>query len=220
MAQVNPNYDTLETQGTLDGTEIVPSRKSGKDTKTTIDDIKTYLFSNTIVVTKTNTAVTEATTLNITDTRTGVGSTGWAAKFDLEANVALGAYANATYGYLAFGASGRVTGLAAGVCSEIVLSAGCTQGTYAGLEVELGMPNGAQTGTQTSLLYLSVYGADASTFDTNGYLFSLVGVTKNTNKVYSATTTGATARPTEVLRVNTPDGIRYLPLYSTVACGV
>lgn len=219
MAQVNPNYDNLESQGTLDGTEVIPSRKSGIDYQTTVAAIKTYVFTSLASWTKTNTGATEAVTLSVTDTRTGAGSTGWAAKFDLESNVALGAYANAAYGYLAFGASGRVTGLAAGVCSETVLSAGCTEGTYAGLEIELGLPSGAKTGTETALMYISVYGADASTFDTNGFFFDIVGVTKNTDKVYASTTTGATARPTEVLRVKTPDGTRYLPLYSTVACG-
>ena len=247
MAQVNPNYDALEAQGTLDGTEVIQSRKSGIDKKTTIAEIKTYVAgtasstelttlagvtagisspskavvldaTESLVWTTTDATASETCTLNITDTRTGAGATGWTAKFDLESNVALGSYANALYGYLAFGAAGRVTGLAAGVCSETVLSAGCTQGTYAGLEVELGMPSGAVCGTQTSLLYLSVYGAAASTFDTNGYFFSVAGLTKNTNKCYAATTTG-TALPTEVLRVYTADGVRYLPLYTSVACG-
>ena len=43
MAQVNPNYDTLEAQGTLDGTCVIPSRKSGIDKRTTVEDIKTYV---------------------------------------------------------------------------------------------------------------------------------------------------------------------------------
>jgi hypothetical protein len=165
----------------------------------------------------TDATASETATLTITDTRTGAGAVGWAAKFDLEANVALGSYANACYGYLALGASGKVTGLGAGVCSETVLSAGCVDGTYSGLEIELGMPSGAKTGTLTSLIHLSVYGDDASTFDTNGYLFNLVGVTKNTGKMLADATTGSTARPVQVLRVHTPDGVRYLPLYSTVA---
>lgn len=165
----------------------------------------------------TDSTASETCTLTITDTRTGAGATGWAAKFDLESNVALGSYANGAYGYLAFGASGKVTGLAAGVCSETVLSAGCVDGTYAGLEIELGMPANAVCGTATSLIYLSVYGADAGTFDTNGFLFHLAGVTKNTGKMLADTTSGATARPVQVLRVKTPDGTRYLPLYDTVA---
>jgi hypothetical protein len=142
---------------------------------------------------------------------------GWASKSDLEANVALGAYANGLYGYLAFGASGRVTGLASGTVGEVVLSAGCTQGTYAAFEAEIGMPSGAVTGTNTSFFYLSTYGAAKATFDTSGTLFNLAGVTKGTGKFLQDTTTGSTARPVQALKVVTPDGIRYLPLYSTVA---
>lgn len=173
--------------------------------------------AESLVWTTTDATASETCTLTVTDTRTGAGATGWAAKFDLETNVALGSYANGLYGYLGIGASGKVTGLGAGVCSETVLSAGCVDGTYAGLEIELGMPAGAVCGTATSLLYLSVYGAAAGTFDTNGFLFDLVGVTKNTGKMLADTTTGATARPVQALRVKTPDGTRYLPLYDTVA---
>ena len=132
-------------------------------------------------------------------------------------NVALGAYANAVYGYLAFGASGAVTGLAAGVCGEIVMSAGCAAGTYAALELEMGMPAGAVTGTATSFMYISLYGAAAATFDTSGYLFQLAGYTKAGGKFVQDTTSGSTIRPVQVIKVKTLDGDRYLPLYSTAA---
>lgn len=167
----------------------------------------------------TDATASETCTLTITDTRTGAGATGWAAKFDLETNVALGSYANGVYGYLGIGASGKVTGLGAGVCGEIVLSAGCADGTYACIEAEMGMPAGAVTGTASSFLYLSLYGAAAGTFDTSGYLFHLAGVTKASGKLLQDTTTGATARPVQVLKVKTPDGDRFLPLYDTAACG-
>jgi hypothetical protein len=150
---------------------------------------------------------------------TGAGGVGWASKSDLEANVALGAYANGLYGYLAFGASGRVTGLASGTVGEVVLSAGCTQGTYAAIEAEIGMPSGAVTGTNTSFLYLSSYGADKATFDTSGTLFNLAGVTKGSGKLLQDTTAGSTIRPVQVIKVVTPDGIRYLPLYVTPVIG-
>lgn len=167
----------------------------------------------------TDATASETATLTITDTRTGAGAVGWVAKFDLEANVALGSYANAVYGYMALGASGKVTGLGAGVCGETVLSAGCTDGTYACFEAEMGVPTGAATGTASSFLYLSLYGDGAAAFDTAGYLFHLAGVTKNSGKLLQDTTTGSTARPVQVLKVKTPDGDRYLPLYNTAACG-
>lgn len=170
-------------------------------------------------VTDTSTGSSDAAASTTTLTLTGAGAVGWATKSDLEANVALGAYANGLYGYLAFGASGRVTGLASGTVGEVVLSAGCTQGTYAAFEAEIGLPSGAATGTNTSFFYLSTYGADKATFDTSGTLFNLAGVTKGSGKFLQDTTTGSTARPTSVIKVITPDGTRYLPLYSTAACG-
>ena len=180
-------------------------------------DSITVVGASTVDVTDTSTGSTNAAAVTTTLTLTGAGAVGWASKSDLEANVALGAYANGLYGYLAFGASGRVTGLASGTVGEVVLSAGCTQGTYAAFEAEIGMPSGAVTGTNTSFFYLSTYGADKATFDTSGTLFNLAGVTKGTGKFLQDTTAGSTARPVQVLKVVTPDGIRYLPLYSTVA---
>ena len=192
----------------LDGAVINNSTITGTVTSTAVSDIAV-----TNATTGSSNAVASTTTLTLT----GVGGVGWASKSDLEANVALGAYANGLYGYLAFGASGRVTGLASGTVGEVVLSAGCTQGTYAAFEAEIGMPSGAVTGTNTSFFYLSTYGADKATFDTSGTLFNLAGVTKGTGKFLQDTTAGSTARPVQVLKVVTPDGIRYLPLYSTVA---
>ena len=192
----------------LDGAVINNSTITGTVTSTAVSDI---------AVTNATTGSSNAAASTTTLTLTGVGGVGWASKSDLEANVALGAYANGLYGYLEFGASGRVTGLASGTVGEVVLSAGCTQGTYAAFEAEIGMPSGAVTGTNTSFFYLSTYGADKATFDTSGTLFNLAGVTKGTGKFLQDTTTGSTARPVQVLKVVTPDGIRYLPLYSTVA---
>ena len=178
-------------------------------------DSITVVGASTVDVSDASTGSTNAAALSTSLTLTGVGAVGWASKSDLEANVALGAYANGLYGYLAFGASGRVTGLASGTVGEIVLSAACTQGTYAALEAEIGMPTGAVTGTNTSFFYLSSYGAAKATFDTSGTLFNLAGVTKGSGKFLQDTTSGSTARPVQVIKVVTPDGIRYLPLYST-----
>jgi hypothetical protein len=179
----------------------------------------TVVGASTVDVSDASTGSTNAAALSTSLTLTGVGAVGWASKSDLEANVALGAYANGLYGYLEFGASGRVTGLASGTVGEIVLSAGCTQGTYAAIEAEVGMPSGAVTGTNTSFLYLSSYGADKATFDTSGTLFNLAGVTKGSGKLLQDTTSGATIRPVQVIKVVTPDGIRYLPLYVTPVIG-
>ena len=192
----------------LDGAVINNSTITGTVTSTAVSNI---------AVTNATTGSSNAAASTTTLTLTGVGGVGWASKSDLEANVALGAYANGLYGYLEFGASGRVTRLASGTVGEVVLSAGCTQGTYAAFEAEIGMPSGAVTGTNTSFFYLSTYGADKATFDTSGTLFNLAGVAKGAGKFLQDTTTGSTARPVQAIKVVTPDGIRYLPLYSTVA---
>ena len=182
-----------------------------------ITGTETSTASITRTITNSSTGTPDAVGSSTTLTLTGAGGVGYATKSDLEANVALGAYANGLYGYLAFGASGRVTGLASGTVGEIVLSAGCTQGTYAAFEAEIGMPSGAVTGTNTSFFYLTTYGADKATFDTSGTLFNLAGVTKGSTKFLQDTTTGSTVRPVQVIKVITPDGTRYLPLYSTAA---
>ena len=50
MAQVNPNYDTLESQGNLDGTEVILSRKNGIDKKSTLAEVKTYVLDSSAQV--------------------------------------------------------------------------------------------------------------------------------------------------------------------------
>jgi hypothetical protein len=170
-----------------------------------------------ITSTSANTGSVDASAFVATETLSAAGGVGFAIKAVENVNVVAGAYLTALYGYLAFGASGRVTGLASGTVGEIVMSAACTQGTYAAMECEIGMPSGAVTGGNTSFFYLSSYGADKATFDTNGTLFNLAGVTKGSGKLLADTTTGSTARPVQVIKVITPDGTRYLPLYSTVA---
>lgn len=186
---------------------------------TTLGDGVEVTGASSITSSSSATGATDESALSVVETFTGAGGVGWAAKFDLEANVALGAYANGLYGYLAFGASGRITGLASGTVGELVLSAGCTQGTYACFEAEIGLPSGAATGTNTSFFYLSSYGAAKATFDTYGTLFNLAGVTKGSGKFLQDTTSGSTARPVQVIKVITPDGTRYLPVYDTAAIG-
>ena len=142
--------------------------------------------AESLLWTTTDATASETVTLDVEDTRTGAGATGWAIKGGLSANVALGSYANGVYGILNFtGSSGAVTGLGAGVAAEIVMGAGTGAGTYAALELELGMPTGAVSANSgTSFIYAQVYGADISTFDTSGYLLNLVGVTAGTNKMF------------------------------------
>jgi hypothetical protein len=109
-------------------------------------------------------------------TLTGAGAVGGRARFELDTNVALGGWANALKAQFELGASGSVSGLGSAFVAELILSAGAAAGSYAPLELELGMPTGALTGTRTSLISANVYGDDAGTFDDNGFFFDLNGV--------------------------------------------
>jgi hypothetical protein len=123
--------------------------------------------------------------LSLTTTMTGVGGVGGRAHFTLSTNVALGGWSNALKGEVTYGASGKTTGLGSAILAEMTLSAGTSEGTYAPLEIELNLGTSASTGTATSLIYASVNGAAAATFDTNGYIFNIAGVTAAAGKVYS-----------------------------------
>ena len=142
--------------------------------------------AESLLWTTTDATASETVTLDVEDTRTGAGATGWAIKGGLNTNVSLGSYANGVYGILNFtGSGGGVTGLGAGIAAEIVMSAGTGAGTYAALELEVGMPTGALSGNSgTSFIYAQVYGADKATFDTSGYLMNIQGLSAGTSKCF------------------------------------
>jgi hypothetical protein len=142
-------------------------------------------FITTITDTSTGSATFNASTTSVT--MTGVGGTGGRTLFEMDTNVALGGFSNALKAEVTYGASGRTTGLGSAFVAEMTLSAGTSAGTYAPVEIELNMGASASTGTASSLLFASVNGesADKATFDTNGYLLNLAGVTAGTNKMFA-----------------------------------
>lgn len=171
--------------------------------------------AESLVWATTDATASETVTLSVTDTRTGAGATGWAIKGELATNASLGSYANGIYGMLNFtGSGGGVTGLGAGVCAEIVMSAGTGAGTYAALELELGVPTGGVIANSgTSFLYAQVYGDDKTTFDDSGYLLNLVGVTAGTSKMFmNVGTATALADFTKGLRVKVAGTDYVIPL--------
>lgn len=149
---------------------------------------------------------------NVDTTLTGIGGVGGRGKFTLTTNVALGSWSNALKGEVTYGASGKTAGLGSAIVAEMTLSAGTADGTYAPLELELNLGANAVTGTATSLIYASVNGADASTFDTNGYLFNIAGVTVGTNKVFANNGTIDANELTLGLRVKIAGADYYIPL--------
>jgi len=131
---------------------------------------------NTITTTNTATSGTYQP-LVVSTTMSGAGADGGRAKFDMTTNVALGSFSNALKAEVTYGASGRTTGLGSAFVAEMTLSAGTSSGTYAPIEIELNMGSAGSTGTSTSLIYASVNGAAATTFDDNGFIMTLAGLT-------------------------------------------
>lgn len=144
-------------------------------------------------------------------TMTGPAGVGGRARFHCYTNVALGAWCNPLKGHMEFGASGRVTGLASAMCAELLLSAGCTQGTYCALEAELVADSAVATGTATAFLYCNIAGTSGTgitTINTNGYFFIIGDGIADTNDGMFEAETIAGVDATHVLRVKI-DGTDY-----------
>jgi len=154
----------------------------------------------------------------VSSTMTGAGGVGGRARFQLDTNVALGAWANALKGITVFGASGSVTGLGSAILAEMTLSAGTSSGTYAPLEIELNLGSGASTGTQSSLIYASVNGDGAGTFDDNGLLLSLNGVTIGAGHLVQASAV-SDIDATHALKIAINGTAYYIPLNTAANFG-
>jgi hypothetical protein len=72
----------------------------------------------------------------------------------------------------------------------MTLSAGTSAGTYAPVEIELNLGTSASTGTTSSLLFASVNGDGKATFDSNGFIMNIAGLTTGAAKAFG--TPGAT----------------------------
>ena len=151
----------------------------------------------------------------VASTLTGAGVTGGRSKFDTTINSAAGSFSNALKANVTYGASGKTTGLGSSVVAEMTLSAGTVDGNYAPVEIELNVPSGASTGTQTALVYASVNGDDAATMDTNGVLVNLAGLTAgaaDSTKMVTAPGAAAALTPTLGIKIKIGADYYYIPL--------
>ena len=149
-------------------------------------------------------------------TMSGAGGVGGRARFQLDTNVALGGWSNALKAITVYGASGRTTGIGSALCAEMTLSAGTTAGTYAPVEIELNLGTGALTGTQSSLIYASVNGDAAATFNELGFILSLNGLAANAGHVFQAAAV-ANIDSTHALRINIGGTAYFIPLHTSAA---
>ena len=151
--------------------------------------------------------------LYLKSTVTGTTPHGGRARFHTYCNVVAGGWINALKGYMEFGASGRVTGLASGICGELVLSAGCTQATYAALEAELVAGTGAKAGGATSFIYMNCDDTAGVLNAAEGYLFEIgTGVTDTAGGIFEAEVNNDSMSMTHVLKIRIRGTAYYIPL--------
>lgn len=176
--------------------------------------------AESLVWATTDATQSETVTLNIQDTRTGAGATGWAHKSELVSDVALGSYSNALYGLVTFGANGSCSGLSAGVCGEVELSAGTTGGTYASLEAELVANAAVSTGTDTAFIYGNIAGSNSTgktTINTNAHLMILgTGVVDTSSGLWDAISAQAVTASGR-LRIKIGATLYYIPVCASAA---
>lgn len=132
-------------------------------------------FLSTVTNTSTGSSTYEVSVTDVT--MTGTGGVGGRTRFQLNADAALGSFSNALKAQVEYGTSGKTTGLGSAFVAEMTMSAGTDAGNYAPVEIELNVPSGAALGTKTTLVYASVNGADAATFDGSGVAMNVQGLT-------------------------------------------
>lgn len=146
-------------------------------------------------------------------TMTGAAGVGGRARFYMTTNVALGGWSNALKAHVAYGASGRTTGLGSAFCAELALSNGTTSGTYAALEAELVSASGDSCGTATSFLYMNATDAGSCINGANGYLFELgAGITDTAGGIFEAEANTDSMSMTHVLKIRIAGVAYYIPL--------
>jgi len=160
----------------------------------------------------TATAVTTASSLramNVAMTSSGVSTTNMieVAKFSLTSAVKNGNWINAVVGQIDLSTAGYATGLAGVICGELDLPStnpAGGAGTYTVFEGELSVPATFTSDVPVSFINLNVWGDGAATFDTNGYIMDITGVTVASGKVFQANTAAAATHALRIRVAGTP----------------
>jgi len=154
----------------------------------------------------------------VKSTITGTSPVGGRARFHGYCNVTAGGWVNALKAHMAFGTSGKVTGLASAMCVEMDLPDANlgSGGAYYPLEVELNpgastVSAGSPTGNQVGFMMMSV-NTNKADFDDHGYLFRIDGLSADTGHLLQASATEANYAHS--LRVNIGGVNMYLMLAS------
>lgn len=146
-------------------------------------------------------------------TMTGAAGVGGRARFKLATNVALGSWSNALKAHVAYGASGRTTGMGSALCAEIELSAGTTSGTYAPLESEVVVGASGSLGTATSFLYMNCDTTGEATFNAGAFLFELgSNVNAGSGSLWDTTADLTNPQIDGSLKIKIDGATKYIPV--------
>lgn len=175
------------------GTGVADSLASVGDSKT---DTITFLAQPTFTSPMTMTMTDESEPLVMTNTITTPSTDGCRALFHVTTNVQLGGWANGVKGYMEFsGTSGKLAGLASGVCAELKMpNTTLNMGIYYPLEIEYvassstvtsGDPDTTISGG-AGFIYLRSSGDTDGDFDDNGFFFLATGLLPGSSHLLSA----------------------------------
>lgn len=163
--------------------------------------------------TSANTSSTNSEPFYVKSVMTGAAGYGGRCRFHSYTNAALTTNFMALKAYAEFGDSGSVTGLAAGLCAEMVTpNADLGGGNFYPLELEY-VAGGTSTASAANAgrvgwMYMNNTGDADGDFDDNGVLFDIEGLTAGSGHLWDTTANAATGDNTIKIKVN--GTIKYL----------
>ncbi len=220
-------YDSGDSFGGMQIKGIKLSPESGNRAIQIGDDStdESYTAGTPLVsmyFTSSNTGSTNAEPIYIKSTMTGEDGYGGRCRFHAYKNVTGGTNFMALKAQAEFGDSGRISGLAAAFCAELVMPNENTGsgGAYSVLELEYVaggnslVTAGGLSGNYATFIYMNNTGDADGDFDDNGFLFVLKGLTSGSDHLFYDDTD---APFDAFLRVGVNDDTYYIGLMDTAA---
>jgi hypothetical protein len=147
----------------------------------------------------------------------GAGAGGECLRAFTKGSAALGT-ARGAHISLDMAAAGTISGLGVGIDAQIMLAASTTYsaGTWAVVNAEI-YTNTSSVFTAPNSFFRAVNNGDnKGTVDDNSVLFDLSGFTSGSDHLWYDNQGSAPANVEEWIKIRTPAGIRYLPVYNAV----
>ena len=164
-------------------------------------------------ITQTYSSASTGNMQECTATMTGAGTTGGRALFQLNANAALGGWANALKGVTVFSTAGKVSGLGSAICGEIQLSSFTTAGTYAALEAEIVVGASGSLGAGTSFIYMNFDTTGEAAANAGCFLFDLgANVNAASGEMFDSSANTAGAQIDHSLKIRVDGSTMFIPL--------